>query len=80
MMLKVLRKPIISGLALALLLPIGSNAASAATETKIALEVPSISERYDISIQQIVRVNDFHADQDVYEGQILYIPAYSTSK
>lgn len=40
----------------------------------------SISERYDISIQQIVRVNDFHADQDVYEGQILYIPAYSTSK
>jgi stage VI sporulation protein D len=39
-----------------------------------------ISERYDISIQQILRVNDFNADQDVYEGQILYIPAYSNSK
>lgn len=39
-----------------------------------------ISQRYDISVQQILRVNDFHADQDVYEGQILYIPAYSTSK
>lgn len=39
-----------------------------------------ISERYDISVQQILRVNDFHAEQDVYEGQILYIPAYSTSK
>ncbi|WP_226526314.1 stage VI sporulation protein D [Metabacillus niabensis] len=40
----------------------------------------SICDRYEISIQQIVRVNDFQADQDVYEGQILYIPAYSTSK
>ncbi|MFD2213777.1 stage VI sporulation protein D [Metabacillus endolithicus] len=39
-----------------------------------------ISEKYEISIQQILRVNEFHADQDVYEGQILYIPAYSTSK
>ncbi|MBM7605736.1 stage VI sporulation protein D [Metabacillus crassostreae] len=39
-----------------------------------------ISQRYDISVQQILRVNDFHADQDVYEGQILYIPSYSTSK
>jgi stage VI sporulation protein D len=39
-----------------------------------------ICERYDISVQQILRVNDVHADQDVYEGQILYIPAYSTSK
>jgi stage VI sporulation protein D len=39
-----------------------------------------ISERYDISVQQILRVNNFNADQDVYEGQILYIPAYTTSK
>ncbi|KKI92297.1 hypothetical protein WQ54_09890 [Bacillus sp. SA1-12] len=39
-----------------------------------------ICERYDITVQQLMRVNDFHADQDVYEGQILYIPAYSTSK
>ena len=39
-----------------------------------------ISERYEISVQQLLRVNEFHADQDVYEGQILYIPAYSTNK
>ncbi|WP_299091747.1 stage VI sporulation protein D [uncultured Metabacillus sp.] len=39
-----------------------------------------ICERYEITVQQLMRVNDFHADQDVYEGQILYIPAYSTSK
>ncbi|WP_226667169.1 stage VI sporulation protein D [Metabacillus litoralis] len=39
-----------------------------------------ISKRYDITVQQILRVNEFRADQDVYEGQILYIPAYSTSK
>jgi len=50
-MLKVLRKPIISGLALALLLPVGGNAASAATETRSALEVPSISERYENSFK-----------------------------
>ena len=47
-MLKVLRKPLISGLALALLLPVGGNAASA-NETRSALEVPSISERYENS-------------------------------
>lgn len=51
MMLKVLRKPVISGLALALLLPVGGHAASAATETRSALEVPSISERYENSFK-----------------------------
>ncbi len=49
-MLNVLRKPIISGLALALLLPVGVNSVSAATE-KSALEVPSISERYENSFK-----------------------------
>lgn len=39
-----------------------------------------ICERYDITVQQLLRVNEFRADQDVFEGQILYIPAYSTSK
>ncbi|WP_226526969.1 endo-1,4-beta-xylanase [Metabacillus niabensis] len=47
-MLKVLRKPLISGIALALLLPVGGNAASA-YEARSALEVPSISERYENS-------------------------------
>ncbi|MED4464035.1 stage VI sporulation protein D [Metabacillus fastidiosus] len=39
-----------------------------------------ICDRYDLTVQQIIRVNDFGADNDVYEGQILYIPAYSKTK
>jgi stage VI sporulation protein D len=39
-----------------------------------------ICERYELSVQQILRVNDLQANQDVYEGQILYIPSLSTSK
>ncbi|MDQ0232804.1 stage VI sporulation protein D [Metabacillus malikii] len=42
--------------------------------------IEQICERYDITVQQLLRVNNFHADQDVYEGQILYIPDYSVSK
>ncbi|MBD1381189.1 stage VI sporulation protein D [Metabacillus arenae] len=38
--------------------------------------VHTICERYDITLQQLSRVNQFGADQDVYEGQIVYIPAY----
>nr|WP_263324417.1 endo-1,4-beta-xylanase [Neobacillus sp. Marseille-Q6967] len=48
-MLKVLRKPIITGLALALLLPAGINSAAAETssdQSSSALSVPSIAERY----------------------------------
>jgi stage VI sporulation protein D len=39
-----------------------------------------ICERYELSVQQILRVNDLQANKDVYEGQILYIPSLSTSK
>jgi stage VI sporulation protein D len=39
-----------------------------------------ICERYELSVQQILRVNELQANQDVYEGQILYIPSLSTSK
>jgi endo-1,4-beta-xylanase len=48
-MLKVLRKPLITGLALALLLPAGMNTAAAGTyseQSSSALSVPSIAERY----------------------------------
>src|SRR5690606_8062704 len=34
----------------------------------------SLSERYDLPVQQILRVNHLEANQDVYEGQVLYIP------
>lgn len=48
-MLKVLRKPLITGLALSLLLPIGLNPAAAETtneQSTSALSVPSIAKRY----------------------------------
>lgn len=51
-MLKVLRKPIITGFALALLLPAGLNPAAAETtngQSANALSVPSIAERYKSS-------------------------------
>ncbi|MFC0270183.1 stage VI sporulation protein D [Metabacillus herbersteinensis] len=42
--------------------------------------IDTICERYELTIQQLMRVNDFGAKQDVAEGQILYIPVYATSK
>ncbi|RLQ98036.1 stage VI sporulation protein D [Falsibacillus albus] len=33
-----------------------------------------LAEKYDISVQQLLRVNDLEMNQDVYEGQVLYIP------
>ncbi|EIJ79060.1 stage VI sporulation protein D [Bacillus methanolicus PB1] len=33
-----------------------------------------LAERYDITIAQLLRVNHLEANQDVYEGQVLYIP------
>ncbi|MFS0595013.1 LysM peptidoglycan-binding domain-containing protein, partial [Cytobacillus horneckiae] len=38
-----------------------------------------IAERYDISPQTLLRVNNLEINQDVYEGQALYIPATVTS-
>ncbi|MFS1517731.1 stage VI sporulation protein D [Bacillus sp. SCS-151] len=42
--------------------------------------VQSISERYDVSVQQLLRVNHLEQEHDIYEGQILYIPIYIDSK
>ncbi len=40
----------------------------------------SLAERYDIGVQQILRVNHLEATQDVYEGQVLYIPETANSR
>lgn len=33
-----------------------------------------IAEKYDVSVSQMLRINQLESNQDVYEGQILYIP------
>ncbi|MBU5342611.1 LysM peptidoglycan-binding domain-containing protein [Caldifermentibacillus hisashii] len=33
-----------------------------------------IAEKYDVSVSQLLRTNQLESNQDVYEGQILYIP------
>ncbi|SFB16446.1 MULTISPECIES: stage VI sporulation protein D [unclassified Bacillus (in: firmicutes)] len=35
----------------------------------------SLSERYEVSLQNLLRYNQLELNQDVYEGQVLYIPA-----
>jgi stage VI sporulation protein D len=39
-----------------------------------------LSERYDIPVQSLVRVNHLEINQDVYEGQVLYIPVTMAKK
>ncbi|UII55064.1 stage VI sporulation protein D [Cytobacillus spongiae] len=36
--------------------------------------IDQLSERYEVSVQQLLRVNHLEINQDVYEGQVLYIP------
>ncbi|WP_170289457.1 stage VI sporulation protein D [Metabacillus lacus] len=38
-----------------------------------------ICERYELSLQQLLRVNTFDSNADLYEGQLVYIPDYSKS-
>lgn len=33
-----------------------------------------IAERYDVTVQQLLKVNHLEVNKDVYEGQVLYIP------
>lgn len=42
--------------------------------------IDTICERYDVTVQQLMRVNQLTADRDVYEGLILYIPDYADLK
>lgn len=41
--------------------------------------IDQLAERYNLSAQQILRVNHLEVNQDVYEGQVLYIPLKSPS-
>jgi endo-1,4-beta-xylanase len=63
-MLKILRKPIITGLALSLMLPVGMGSVSAeSTESASALTVPSIAERYKESFAVGAAVEPYQLDQ-----------------
>ncbi|WP_423799237.1 stage VI sporulation protein D [Neobacillus sp. SAB-20_R2A] len=42
--------------------------------------VESLSKRYDVSVQNLLRVNNLELNQDVYEGQVLYVPAAFAKK
>ncbi|MGX1899959.1 LysM peptidoglycan-binding domain-containing protein [Thermolongibacillus altinsuensis] len=39
-----------------------------------------IAERYDLSVQQLLRVNHLESTADIHQGQLLYIPAPSVSR
>lgn len=36
--------------------------------------IETIADKYDVSVQQILRANELNPTDDVYEGQVLYIP------
>ncbi|MDA1477456.1 LysM peptidoglycan-binding domain-containing protein [Bacillus changyiensis] len=38
-----------------------------------------LCERYDINVQQLIRLNSLSIDEELKEGQILYIPDYNNS-
>jgi stage VI sporulation protein D len=42
--------------------------------------VESLADRYDVSVQNLLRVNNLDLNQDVYEGQVLYVPAALAKK
>ncbi|MGG3469239.1 stage VI sporulation protein D [Neobacillus pocheonensis] len=42
--------------------------------------VDSLAERYDVSVHNLLRVNQLELNQDVYEGQVLYVPATLAKK
>lgn len=42
--------------------------------------VDTLAERYDVSVQQLLKVNHLEPNQDVYEGQVLYVPSVAAKK
>jgi stage VI sporulation protein D len=42
--------------------------------------VNSVADRYDVSIQNLLRVNNLELSQDIFEGQVLYIPSSMAKK
>nr|WP_264760467.1 stage VI sporulation protein D [Neobacillus rhizosphaerae] len=39
-----------------------------------------VAERYDVTVPNLLRVNNLELNQDIYEGQVLYIPATFAKK
>jgi stage VI sporulation protein D len=39
-----------------------------------------LAERYAVSVQQLLKVNNLEPNQDVYEGQVLYVPSVVTKR
>ncbi|RAZ81248.1 endo-1,4-beta-xylanase [Planococcus halotolerans] len=68
-MLKVLRKPMITGLTLALLLPAGLNSSASAEDSLKALDVDSIAERYADSFDIGAAVEPFQLEGE--SGEVL---------
>jgi stage VI sporulation protein D len=42
--------------------------------------VDSLADRYHVTVQNLLRVNNLEINQDVYEGQVLYIPVAYAKK
>ncbi|WP_308128791.1 stage VI sporulation protein D [Bacillus sp. sid0103] len=42
--------------------------------------VDTVAGRYDVSVQNLLRVNNLEINQDVFEGQVLYIPSSPVKK
>lgn len=40
----------------------------------------SLADRYDVSVPNLLRVNNLELNQDVYEGQVLYVPVALAKK
>ncbi|GLH64762.1 stage VI sporulation protein D [Parageobacillus sp. G301] len=55
------------------------------TKVKICIvqqgdSLDKIAERYDITVQQLLRVNQLESPEEIHEGQLLYIPALAGSR
>lgn len=42
--------------------------------------IEGLAERYEVSVSNILKVNNLELNQDVYEGQVLYVPAAFAKK
>lgn len=40
----------------------------------------SLAERYEVSVQSLLNSNELEPSQDIYEGQVLYVPKVSVTK
>ncbi|WMT19372.1 stage VI sporulation protein D [Parageobacillus toebii] len=55
------------------------------TKVKICIvqqgdSLDKIADRYDITVQQLLRVNQLESPEEIHEGQLLYIPALAGSR